>query len=176
MSNCSPTAGPSGSAAPAPGTRRPTLLDALEIGGRQTEVGGLALACATGSDGWLSTGATSLSSTIIASAKPPVKHIPTAPTPGPPHCSCTSRASARSQTMAGDVRPVAQVVELHETHPSADRSDDRRHRGRLAGRAEERREHRCHAGLGHRRPKSGDTGRDAGHLVHDHDAGASPRR
>ncbi len=46
-----------------------------------------------GSDGWLRTGATTTSSTIIASAKPPVKHIPTAPTPGPPQRSCSDAAS-----------------------------------------------------------------------------------
>ena len=35
-----------------------------------------------GSEGWLSTGARTTSSTIMASANPPVKHIPTTPTPG----------------------------------------------------------------------------------------------
>jgi len=40
---------------------------------------------ASGSDGCESTGATTLGSVIIANAKPPVKHIPTAPTPRPPH-------------------------------------------------------------------------------------------
>ena len=39
---------------------------------------------ANGIDGWLSTGATIVWSTIIPSANPPLKHIPTAPTPGPP--------------------------------------------------------------------------------------------
>ena len=54
-----------------------------------------------GSDGWLSTGATTTSSTIMPRAKPPVKHIPTAPTPGPPHRMCSSRARARNQPMIG---------------------------------------------------------------------------
>ena len=49
-----------------------------------------------GSDGWLSTGASTMSSTIIASAKPPVKHMPTTPTPGPPQRSCSAAASLRS--------------------------------------------------------------------------------
>ena len=63
-----------------------------------------------GSDGWASTGATTEVSTIIASAKPPVKHIPSAPTPGPPSSPWSDRASERSQTAIGDVRPVAIVV------------------------------------------------------------------
>ena len=37
-----------------------------------------------GSDGCERTGAATTGSTIIASAKLPVKHIPTTPTPGPP--------------------------------------------------------------------------------------------
>ena len=54
------------------------------------------LRSANGSDGWLSTGASTASSTIIPSANPPVKHMPTTPTPGPPQRSCSCRASARS--------------------------------------------------------------------------------
>jgi len=34
-----------------------------------------------GSEGWLTTGATTMSSTIMASAKPPVKHIADHPHP-----------------------------------------------------------------------------------------------
>ena len=38
-----------------------------------------------GMAGWLMTDATTDGSSAVASAKPPVKHIPTTPTPGPPH-------------------------------------------------------------------------------------------
>ena len=54
-----------------------------------------------GSDGWLSTGASTTSSTIMASANPPVKHMPTTPTPGPPQRSCSAAASLRSHTVTG---------------------------------------------------------------------------
>ena len=40
------------------------------------------------------------------------KHIPTAPTPGPPTSACRLRASARSQAMIGDVCCSAQCREL----------------------------------------------------------------
>ena len=72
-----------------------------------------------GIDGWLSTGATMMSSTIIASAKPPLKHMPTAPTPGPPTSWCRLRASARSQPMIGDVWFSAQWVNSREMHTLA---------------------------------------------------------
>ena len=59
-----------------------------------------------GSEGWDSTGASiAVVDAAIASANPPVKHMPTAPTPGPPHRSCSADARARSQSMTGDVRP-----------------------------------------------------------------------
>ena len=58
-----------------------------------------------------------MSSTIIPSAKPPVKHMPTAPTPGPPHSSCASVASARSQPIAGLVRSSASVTNSLATQP-----------------------------------------------------------
>ena len=54
-----------------------------------------------GSEGWLSTGANMTSSTIMARAKPPVKHMPTAPTPGPPQRSYSAAASLRSHTVIG---------------------------------------------------------------------------
>ncbi len=57
------------------------------------------------------------SSTIIPRANPPVKHIPTAPTPGPPHASCASAASARSQVIAGLVRLSAKVTNSLATQP-----------------------------------------------------------
>ena len=71
---------------------------------------------AKGSDGWASTGAATESSTIMASAKPPVKHIPRAPTPGPPSSACSSRASDRSQSAMGEVRPAASLVNSRLTH------------------------------------------------------------
>ena len=58
-----------------------------------------------GRDGWLSTGATTTSSTIMARANPPVRHMPTAPTPGPPHrsCSCTGQGPQPRGDGAGPV-------------------------------------------------------------------------
>ena len=72
-----------------------------------------------GNDGWLRTGANIASSTIIPSANPPVKHMPTAPTPGPPHCACASAARPRSQPITGLVRPSAKAVNSRETHTRA---------------------------------------------------------
>jgi hypothetical protein len=60
-----------------------------------------------------------VSSTIIARANPPVKHMPTTPTPGPPQLSCSWRARARSHTVTGEVRPVTQVANSRDTHPQA---------------------------------------------------------
>jgi hypothetical protein len=57
------------------------------------------------------------SSIIIASANPPVKHMPTAPTPDPPHSACASAASARSQPIAGLVRFSASVTNSFATQP-----------------------------------------------------------
>jgi len=65
---------------------------------------------AIGSDGCDSTGATTDGSVIIASAKLPVKHMPTAPTPRPPHSLCAWRASARSQSTIGLERSVDQAA------------------------------------------------------------------
>ena len=73
------------------------------------------LPIASGIDGCDSTGASRRSSVAMARAKPPVKHIPIAPTPGPPQRSCSVRASARSQSMTGDVFPVAKTVNSLET-------------------------------------------------------------
>ena len=72
-----------------------------------------------GSDGWLSTGASMVSSTIIPSAKPPVKHMPTAPTPGPPHSAWASAARRRNQPITGLVRSSAKAVNSRATHASA---------------------------------------------------------
>jgi hypothetical protein len=68
-----------------------------------------------GRDGWLRTGATKRSSTAMPSAKPPVKHIPTAPTPGPPQRSCSAAARARSHVVTGVVRPVARTANSRDT-------------------------------------------------------------
>ena len=57
-----------------------------------------------------------MSSIIIASAKPPVKHMPTAPTPGPPHSLCTCFARARSQSVTGAVLSVASAANSFATH------------------------------------------------------------
>ena len=69
-----------------------------------------------GSDGCDSTGASTGASASIASANPPVKHMPTTPTPGPPHWWWTCRARARSHSMTGDVLPVASTWNSRDTH------------------------------------------------------------
>ena len=70
----------------------------------------------SGSVGSASTGASIAGSSIIVSAKLPVKHIPIAPTPGPPHCSCASRASARSHTVTGLEPPAPKARNSLLTH------------------------------------------------------------
>jgi hypothetical protein len=60
-----------------------------------------------GIPGWLSTGASTAGSTAMARAYPPVKHMPTAPTPGPPHSACAWAVSARSQVTTGLVRSAS---------------------------------------------------------------------
>ncbi len=72
-----------------------------------------------GSDGWLSTGASTMSSTIIASAKPPVKHMPMTPMPGPPQRSCSARASWRSHDVTGLVFFRANQENSRETQAGA---------------------------------------------------------
>ena len=72
-----------------------------------------------GSDGWLSTGASTMSSTIMARAKPPVKHMPTTPTPGPPQRSCSAAANLRSQTVIGLVFLRAKAENSRETQAGA---------------------------------------------------------
>ena len=123
-------------------------------------------------DGWASTGAATGAPAIIASAIPPVKHMPTAPTPGPPSSACSVRARARSQSAIGAVWLEA---ELGELAPDAEPGKGRksiRNGDRGAGLAEQ-------AGQHHREPRGDDLGgegqhggRDAGDLVHDHHAGA----
>src|SRR3981189_38981 len=55
----------------------------------------------SGNDGWESTGASIDGSSIMVSAKFPVKHIPMAPTPGPPRSPCAKRASDRRHFVTG---------------------------------------------------------------------------
>jgi hypothetical protein len=62
-----------------------------------------------------STGATTDGSVIIARAKPPVKHMPTAPTPLPPHSAWAWRARARSQSTIGLERPSFQTLNSRRT-------------------------------------------------------------
>lgn len=73
----------------------------------------------SGIDGCDSTAARSRSSAAIANANPPVKHMPTAPTPGPPHAACSRAASARSQVTIGEVFPVASLVNSRRTQSGA---------------------------------------------------------
>ena len=110
------------------------------------------------------------SSTIIPSANPPVKHMPTAPTPGPPHSSCTCFASARSHSVTGASCSVANAANSFETHagiidctPYADRTAPSRA-------SEQRRQHGGETASATRRAKSATFGRDARHLGHHDDA------
>ena len=69
-----------------------------------------------GQGSWDSTGATTLESVIMSSAKPPVKHMAMAPTPRPRHSAYAFRASAlrnqcadrkeRSDGAHGGARPL----------------------------------------------------------------------
>ena len=53
-------------------------------------------------------------SITIESAKPPVTHMPIAPTPGPPHSWWASRANARSQSVTGLDLLVRKIVNSRE--------------------------------------------------------------
>ena len=55
----------------------------------------------SGNDGCDSTGARIAGSSIIDNAKLPVKHMPMAPTPLPPHSRCAWAASARNHAVTG---------------------------------------------------------------------------
>lgn len=70
-----------------------------------------------GSDGCDSTGASIDFSSIMDSAKFPVKHMPIAPTPGPPHSACACAASARSHTVMGLDALEAKARNSALTHP-----------------------------------------------------------
>ena len=89
---------------------RSPLLHPADVLRRESEVPPVGRDTGKGSDGWLRTGATTTLSTIMPSAKPPVKHIPTAPTPGPPQRTCSSAARARSHPITGLVLPLASTV------------------------------------------------------------------
>ena len=71
-----------------------------------------------GSDGWLRTGASTLSSTIIARANPPVMHMPTADA-GTATRASPCRPSARSHSVTGEVLPVAKAANSRETQHQA---------------------------------------------------------
>ena len=123
-----------------------------------------------GSDGWLKTGARTTSSTIIASAKPPVKHIPTTPTPGPPQRSCSDAASLRSQTVDRARLLQGEAGELARDARGADGAQ-RVPAGHGPSRiTEEVRQHGSAAGRGDTPPELGHQRGDAGHLA-DHDDG-----
>ena len=104
---------------------------------------------AKGNDGCDRTGASMMSSTIIPSANPPAKHMPTAPTPGPPTSACRLRANARSQAMIGDVCFNAIVVNSLDTHTFSIGPTPYTPVRRLAGNADERRHDHGEAGLDH---------------------------
>ena len=72
-----------------------------------------------GSDGWDSTGAMTSPPAIMPRANPPVKHMPTAPTPGPPQLSWASPANARNQSVTGARRLVANAANSFETQAGA---------------------------------------------------------
>jgi hypothetical protein len=63
-----------------------------------------------GSAGSLVTGARTDSSAVSETAKPPVRHIPMSPTPGPPQRLWTSRQRARSQSVIGLERFCAKIA------------------------------------------------------------------
>ncbi len=70
-------------------------------------------------EGWLSTGAIMTGSTAMARANPPVRHIPTAPTPGPPHVVNSWLASSRRKRVMGLVFPRASVANSRLTQARA---------------------------------------------------------
>ena len=105
------------------------------------------------------------------SANPPLKHMPTAPTPGPPARVCRSRASARNHSMTGDVRFVAHVVNSCEMHTLVnDRSTYRTPSVPCPARREHRHRDR-EAGVDELAGERGDIRREPGKLVDHDDAG-----
>src|SRR5664280_1379225 len=67
------------------------------------------------------TAASTAGSSAVASAKPPVKHMPTTPTPAPPHSPSAMAASARSQVATRLVRSARMVNSLEMHNPATDR-------------------------------------------------------
>ena len=120
-----------------------------------------------GSDGWLSTGASIRSSTIIASAKPPVKHMPTAPMPGPPHSSCICRAERPHPHGDRAGLPGGERGELLGDAGRRDALHRVADAERPPGLAEQDRQHRGEPRVGDAAAEVRDLGRDAGHLVDD---------
>ena len=88
---------------------------------------GRRLVSPSGNDGWLRTGASMRSSTIIPSAKPPVKHMPTAPTPGPPHRLVRVGGRRRNQPLIGVVLFSDERSELGARHTRARSTQARRY-------------------------------------------------
>jgi hypothetical protein len=76
-------------------------LDRRHLARRDRQRRRRSLLVGSGSAGCDSTGAISAGSTASDSAKFPVRHIPTAPTPGPPSSAWIFRTSARSQSVTG---------------------------------------------------------------------------
>ena len=94
----------------------------LHLGLRHPGIAPLAGVNGNGTDGWLSTGASTLSSTAAANAKPPVKHMPITPTPGP-----GVGRSGRGPTRADTPRPAAPCWWRRPRTPWRYSPADRRH-------------------------------------------------
>ena len=123
--------------------------------------------CRIGSDGCESTGARTAGSSIIDSAKLPVKHMPIAPTPRPPHSGKACAASARSQStigldsLAAKARNSAADAAAHH----AAQAVERRRRPPVV--AEEVRHPDGEAGVAHPAREARHLRVNAGHLGHD---------
>lgn len=104
---------------PQPQQAQPTTagagLDLGQVGGVQADRGPLGRGEGGRQPGWLATGASTAGSTAMASANPPVRHMPIAPTPGPPHSRWAVAARARSQVTTGLVRS-ARTANSRLTH------------------------------------------------------------
>ena len=121
-----------------------------------------------GSDGWLSTGASIVSSTIIPSAKPPVKHMPTAPTPGTAALLVRlgGQAAQPADDRAGAVeRERGELLRHAHLGHRLDRVPDAH---LAAGRAEQRRHAHAEPGVDDALRELDDLWVQSGHLV-DHD-------
>ena len=132
------------------------------------------LPIAKGSEGWLSTGATITSSTIIPRAKPPLKHMPTAP---------DARTADRFVKVGREVREAKRMIgevccnrpyrELRvRRRPCARDANPYGDRHGAAGRAHEGRHHDREAGVDQVVGKVGHLGSDARDLVDDDHAWA----